>query len=141
MGHSPHSEVIPNGREPARFKPRTKENFIFAAGRLWDEAKNMRALAAVASDLAVAGLCRRRGNSIRMEPLRDIRTCKCSGGLPAWRWRSWFARAPIYALPAHYEPFGLSALEAGLAGCALVLGDIPSLREIWGEAALVRSSR
>ena len=27
-------------------------------------------------------------------------------------------------------------LEAALAGCALVLGDIPSLREIWEGAAL-----
>ncbi len=39
-------------------------------------------------------------------------------------------------MPARYEPFGLSALEAGLAGCALVLGDIPSLREIWHGAAV-----
>ena len=39
-------------------------------------------------------------------------------------------------VPARYEPFGLCALEAGLAGCALVLGDIPSLREVWGGAAL-----
>jgi glycosyltransferase involved in cell wall biosynthesis len=47
----------------------------------------------------------------------------------------WFARAEIYCLPAKYEPFGLSALEAALSGCALVLGDIPSLREVWGPAA------
>jgi glycosyltransferase involved in cell wall biosynthesis len=40
------------------------------------------------------------------------------------------------ALPARYEPFGLVALEAAMAGCALVLGDIPSLREVWGDAAL-----
>ena len=46
------------------------------------------------------------------------------------------ARAAIYALPAHYEPFGLSILEAAMSGCALVLGDIPSLREIWGDAAV-----
>ena len=26
-------------------------------------------------------------------------------------------------------------LEAGLAGCALVLGDVPSLREVWDDAA------
>jgi len=45
------------------------------------------------------------------------------------------AAAGIYALPAVYEPFGFSALEAGLSGCALVLGDIPSLREVWDEAA------
>jgi glycosyltransferase involved in cell wall biosynthesis len=30
----------------------------------------------------------------------------------------------------------LSILEAALSGCALVLGDIPSLREIWGDAAV-----
>jgi glycogen synthase len=46
------------------------------------------------------------------------------------------ARASIYAAPARYEPFGLSVLEAALAGCALVLGDLPTLREVWGHAAL-----
>jgi glycosyltransferase involved in cell wall biosynthesis len=48
----------------------------------------------------------------------------------------WYAEASIYALPARYEPFGLSVLEAALSGCALVLGDIPSLREIWSDAAV-----
>jgi glycosyltransferase involved in cell wall biosynthesis len=46
------------------------------------------------------------------------------------------ARAAIYALPARYEPFGLSILEAALSECTLVLGDIPSLRENWDGAAL-----
>jgi glycosyltransferase involved in cell wall biosynthesis len=46
------------------------------------------------------------------------------------------SRAAVYALPARYEPFGLSILEAGLSGAALVIGDIESLREIWGDAAL-----
>jgi len=45
------------------------------------------------------------------------------------------SHAAIYALPARYEPFGLSVLEAALSGCALVLGDIPSLRENWSGAA------
>lgn len=49
---------------------------------------------------------------------------------------SYFGRAAIYSLPARYEPFGLSVLEAGLSGCALVLGDIPSLRENWDGAAI-----
>ena len=49
--------------------------------------------------------------------------------------RRHLAESAVYALPARYEPFGLSALEAGLCGCALVLGDIPSLREVWGDAA------
>jgi glycogen synthase len=41
-----------------------------------------------------------------------------------------------YALPARYEPFGLTVLEAALAGCTLVLGDIPSLGELWADAAV-----
>jgi len=45
------------------------------------------------------------------------------------------AHAAIFALPARYEPFGLMPVEAALSGCALVLGDIPSLREVWADAA------
>jgi glycosyltransferase involved in cell wall biosynthesis len=46
------------------------------------------------------------------------------------------SRASIYALPARYEPFGLSVLEAALSGCALVLGSIDSLHENWEGAAI-----
>ena len=41
----------------------------------------------------------------------------------------------ILAAPALYEPFGLGVLEAAQAGAALVLGDIPTLRELWDGAA------
>jgi glycosyltransferase involved in cell wall biosynthesis len=44
--------------------------------------------------------------------------------------------AAIFAAPALYEPFGLSVAEAAASGCALVLSDIPSMRELWGDAAL-----
>jgi glycosyltransferase involved in cell wall biosynthesis len=37
---------------------------------------------------------------------------------------------------ARYEPFGLAVLEAAQAGCALVVSDIPSFRELWEGAAL-----
>jgi glycosyltransferase involved in cell wall biosynthesis len=46
------------------------------------------------------------------------------------------ARAEIFCHPALYEPFGLAPLEAALSGCALALSDIPSLRELWTDAAL-----
>ena len=45
-------------------------------------------------------------------------------------------RASIFVAPARYEPFGFAILEAAAAGCALVLGDIPSLRENWDGAAV-----
>jgi glycosyltransferase involved in cell wall biosynthesis len=45
---------------------------------------------------------------------------------------------PIFVSPARYEPFGLAVLEAAQAGCALVLSDIPTFRELWdGVAAFV----
>ena len=45
-------------------------------------------------------------------------------------------RAAIFVSPARYEPFGLAVLEAAAAGCALVLADIPTLREVWEGAAV-----
>jgi glycosyltransferase involved in cell wall biosynthesis len=47
----------------------------------------------------------------------------------------WLSRASIFVHPARYEPFGLAVLEAALSGCALVLGDLGSLRENWDGAA------
>lgn len=118
--------VIYNGRIPSGFRSGVKEPFIFAAGRLWDEAKNARALADIAPSLSWPVYFAGDG---------DVAGCRTLGRLAGEEMAGWYARAPIYAHPALYEPFGLSVLEAALSGCALVLGDIPSLREIWGDAA------
>jgi hypothetical protein len=40
-GPLPQSQVIYNGREAEYFSPKNKEPFILAAGRIWDEAKNI----------------------------------------------------------------------------------------------------
>lgn len=129
------ARVVPNGRSAALFPPGIKQPFIFAVGRVWDAAKNIAALESVAPHLAwpvyVAGDEKHPGGSAARHG--NIRLLgRLSQRELAW----WLARASIYVLPARYEPFGLSALEAALAGCALVLGDIPSLREVWRDAAL-----
>jgi glycogen(starch) synthase len=131
--------VIPNGRasvnDPAP-DPAAKSEIVFAAGRLWDEAKNVQALCDVAAQLpwpvVVAGDAVPPVNHSHdvSGPVQRV------GRLSTKAIASWYARAAIYALPARYEPFGLSVLEAAAAGCALVLGDIPSLRENWADAAL-----
>jgi glycosyltransferase involved in cell wall biosynthesis len=46
-------------------------------------------------------------------------------------------RSPVFVSLAIYEPFGLAVLEAALAGCALVLSDTATFRELWGGAALL----
>jgi glycosyltransferase involved in cell wall biosynthesis len=48
---------------------------------------------------------------------------------------AWMRRAPVYVAPSRYEPFGLAPLEAALHGCALVLSDIGTFRELWNGCA------
>jgi glycosyltransferase involved in cell wall biosynthesis len=129
--------VISNGCHPGLFAERPKEPFILSAGRLWDAAKNLGALAAASGKVCwpifVAGDERApEGVPDASAPLEELFPL---GVLRREELAAWLARAAIYALPARYEPFGLSALEAALSGCALVLGDTPSLREIWSGAA------
>lgn len=107
--------VIENGRTPLR--PLPKEHLIAVVGRLWDEGKNAAALERVAPRL-----------SWPVEYARGDRSQSEVAHL--------LGRASIFALPARYEPFGLTPLEAASAGAALVLGDIDSLREVWEEAAI-----
>jgi glycosyltransferase involved in cell wall biosynthesis len=110
--------AILNGLAPPRAgAAAAKDSVILAAGRWWDPAKGHDLLACVAPELEwpveIAG-----------------------GQLERERLRRRMGRAAIFAHPARYEPFGLAPLEAAQAGCALVLGDIPSLRELWDGAAV-----
>ena len=133
-GPLPNARVIPNGRRAGGHLGRAKQPLILAAGRVWDEAKNIAVLAAIAPRLAwpvcVAGEdVHPDGGQTHYQNVRRL------GRLAPAQLARWLGQASIYALPARYEPFGLSILEAGLAGCSLVVGDIPSLREVWGNAA------
>ena len=130
---------IYHGRRAASFSPMLKEPCILTAGRVWDAAKNVAALEQVATGLSwpvfVAGEAHHPDDHPDGGEVR-LRSVQCLGRLAPADLATWLGSAAIFALPARYEPFGLSALEAGLAGCALVLGDIPSLREVWGDAAV-----
>ena len=135
-GPLPCSLVIPNGRALPPAPPVAKEPFIFASGRLWDHAKNIQMLCDIARELPwpvyVAGEI---ADGVCLKHVVGL------GQLSSAEMASYLSRASIYALPARYEPFGLSVLEAALAGCALVLGDVPSLRQIWDGAALFTSPK
>ncbi|MBW8811083.1 MAG: glycosyltransferase, partial [Lysobacter sp.] len=104
------------------------------AGRIWDEAKNIALLARIAGRLAwpiaAAGDCRAPDGGIY-----DPQGLDLLGSLDRKAMAARLASAAIFAAPARYEPFGLAIAEAAASGCALVLGDIPTLREVWGDAA------
>ncbi len=50
-----------------------------------------------------------------------------------------YARATVVVFPTRYEGFGLPAVEAQLAGAALVCSDLPVLREVAGDGAVYAS--
>jgi glycogen synthase len=134
-GELPHGHVIYNGAQLTPSAAPQKEPFVLSAGRLWDPAKNIGQLEHAALlikwPIFVAGAP--TGPDAQSGPaLSHVRTL---GLLSSDDLASEMRRAAIYALPALYEPFGLSILEAASARCALVLGDIPSLRELWNGCA------
>jgi glycosyltransferase involved in cell wall biosynthesis len=127
-GPLPPARAIHNGR---RLDIPTTEHrpVVLAAGRLWDEAKGLADLAAVAEWLPWPVLA---AGDPGAEPPGGISHL---GELSPDRLLRHMAEAEIFAAPARYEPFGLSILEAAATGAALVLGDLPTLRELWDGAA------
>jgi glycosyltransferase involved in cell wall biosynthesis len=128
--------VIYNGRSNQLFRPAEKQDSVMSMGRIWDEAKNVRLLAAAAPQIPysikIAG-----DNSFENSQYNPAGgRVEYLGKLPTEAVAKELSTACVYVLPARYEPFGLSVLEAALSGCALVLGNIPSQREIWKDTAL-----
>jgi glycosyltransferase involved in cell wall biosynthesis len=129
-------EVVYNGRtlRPRPAAPR-RQAMVLSAGRLWDEAKNLRTLDAAAAGvrwpvLAAGPIRGPDGQEVMLEHMTAL------GQLHDTVLEGRLRRAAIFASLPIYEPFGLAVLEAALAGCALVLSDISTFREIWDEAAL-----
>jgi glycogen synthase len=137
--------VVHNARSPERFAPGdgAREPRVVAVGRLWDEGKGVVDLAAAAERLqrdggsahvTVAGPAQHPGGGADFPT--DTPGLRWAGILPAAELNDLLARSAVYAATSRYEPFGLAPLEAALAGCALVMADIPTFRELWKDAAL-----
>jgi len=114
-------QVIYNFSRARTYVSLSKQPRILAAGRLWDAGKNFQLLKRIADRL--------------------IWSLQIASGWPHLQLQREMAQASIFAHPAFYEPFGLSVLEAARHRCALVLSDIPSLRELWDGAALFLDPR
>jgi len=126
--------VVPNGRAPNLASAAAARRGVLTAGRLWDEGKGVAFLDRVADRL---GLTFAAAGSIRAPDGAGIvlRHLRLLGVLAEPAMAAALADAQVFASAARYEPFGLAVLEAAQAGCALVLSDIPSFRELWDGAA------
>jgi glycosyltransferase involved in cell wall biosynthesis len=128
--------VVRNGRRALQTPMHARSGlFAFTAGRLWDEGKNFAAIDRMAADLSVPVLAAgplQGPNGSRV----DAQHSKSLGRLSDQDVARHLSQRPIFVSAARYEPFGLAVLEAAQAGCALVLSDIPTFRELWEGAAL-----
>lgn len=133
--------VVRNGREAPRPDSNAgaipREAFVFASGRVWDEGKNFATLARAARLAGRPVVMAGPVQSPLGGPPVTMPTVRLLGNLGHDQMRHWLARASVYVSPAYYEPFGLGVLEAAQSGCALILSDIPSFRELWSGAALL----
>lgn len=133
-------KIIYNARNKALFHTGEKEKYVFSMGRVWDEAKNIQLLQQAAPyikhPVRIAGSNQSGSNELKLNEENLLYL----GHLHAEQISMQLSTASVYCLPAKYEPFGLSILEAALSGCALVLGDVESLREIWQNNALYVST-
>jgi glycogen(starch) synthase len=126
-------EVIPNGRTLPDAAGTTRRLRAITAGRLWDEAKDIRILGNVASPLPLyAAGDMQQGGARGPQYLRGVTLL---GRMAQDELLDFFRESAIYICTSWYEPFGLAALEAALCGCAVLARDNPSLKEVWQDAA------
>jgi glycogen synthase len=129
--------VVPNGVDLPAGEPFPGEDgLVLSVGRLWDRGKGADVL-----DAALAAM----DDPPATHFLGDVEGPDGTGFLPGHGIAhgrldragvdGWMRRASIYVAPSRYEPFGLAPLEAALHGCALVLSDIPTFRQLWGGCA------
>ena len=129
-------KVVYNGRRTSTHEPLyPPAREAVTVGRLWDEAKNAcvldRAAAIAQTPITAIGAVRGpHGGEFKPCHLRLL------GHIRDEELAQLLADRPIFVSSAKFEPFGLAVLEAAKAGCALVLSDIATFRELWDGAAV-----
>jgi glycosyltransferase involved in cell wall biosynthesis len=143
-GRPRRGEVIYPGRNPIFFNPYvSKDDCVLAVGRMVDAGKQVFLLTQQPYAVPVCIVGAEQTVPMPRIPIRadvklatDQTSVAIRGPQTEAQLRALYSRAAIYAATARYEPLGMTALEAAFSRCAIVANDIPSFREIWGDAAL-----
>ncbi|HEU0016286.1 MAG TPA: glycosyltransferase family 4 protein, partial [Longimicrobium sp.] len=134
----PVTRVIHNGIDFADAEPEPRtEPVVLSVGRLWDRAKGVDVLDDAAGLLGagappvhvIGETAAPHGEAVA------LRHAVAHGRVERAEVDAWMRRASVYVAASRYEPFGLAPLEAALHGCALVLSDTGSFRELWDGCA------
>lgn len=135
--------VVHNGvHAPEGGPPQRAGALVVSAGRAWDRAKGAGVLDRAAGILAealgaAAPPVHLLGETVSPGGERfEAEHLAAHGRVERAEVDAWLRRATVYVGASLYEPFGLAPLEAALHGCALVLSDIGSFRELWNGCAL-----
>ena len=136
--------VIYPGRNPIFFNPYvSKDDSVLSVGRLLDAGKQVFLLTQHAQPFSVCIVGAEQTVPLPRIPIRadvkvstDQSCVAIRGPQTEAQLRALYSRAAVYAATARYEPLGMSALDAAFSRCAIVANDIPSFREVWGDAAL-----
>jgi len=115
--------------------------FVLAVGTLAAH-KNLSSLGQLADRLAERGMVLAISGAIGAAAFRSSGVAQLPasalylGRVSDEALKALYGNAACYVLPSHYEGFGLPAMEAMACGCAVVVADIPALRETCGDAAV-----
>ncbi len=143
-GEPRRGEVIYPGRNPIFFNPYvSKDDCVLTVGRLVDASKQVFLLTQQRHPVPVCIVGAEQTVPMPRIPIRaDVKVATeensvaIRGPQTDAQLRALYSRAAIYAATSRYEPLGMAALEAAFSRCAIIANDIPSYREIWGDAAL-----
>jgi glycosyltransferase involved in cell wall biosynthesis len=136
--------VIYPGRNPIFFNPYvSKDDSVLSIGRLLDAGKQVSLLTQCAHPFPVCIVGADQTVPVPRIPIRadvkvstDQNCVAVRGPQTEAQLRALYSRAAVYAATARYEPLGMALLDAAFSRCAIVANDIPSFREVWGDAAL-----
>src|SRR5271155_1517806 len=136
--------VIYPGRNPIFFNPYvSKDDSVLSVGRLIDAGKQVFLLTQHALPFSVCIVGADQTVPVPRIPIRadvkvstDQSSVAVRGPQTEAQLRALYSRAAIYAATSRYEPVSTAAIDAAFSRCAIVANDIPSFREVWGDAAL-----
>ncbi|MFZ0758708.1 MAG: glycosyltransferase family 4 protein [Candidatus Sulfotelmatobacter sp.] len=142
--HPRREAVIYPGRNPIFFNPYvSKDDSVLSIGRLLDAGRQVSLLTQHAQPFPVCIVGADQTVPLPRIPIRadvkvstDQNCVAVRGPQTEAQLRALYSRAAVYAATPRYDPLGMAPLDAAFSRCAIVANDIPSFREVWGDAAL-----